>query len=229
MFGTLLESKSRRRRRTRVAAVSIAAHAVAITLASAATRREPVPPPEPPRDTALIYVAPPVEHTIRRNAGHGTPVPGHRITAPTSTPTGLPSIGPMQVDVADPVIGTSTGESLTAPTPEMGAGTASGSVPDGGVYRIVERAAAALPGAPRARYPESLRQAAVEGQAVLRFVVDSAGRVERGSVVTVSATHGLFAAAAREALAGTRFAPAEVGGRRVRQLVEQAYAFTLDR
>jgi protein TonB len=98
-----------------------------------------------------------------------------------------------------------------------------------GIFRVVERPAAALPGAPIARYPESLRRAGIEGEVVLRFVVDSAGRVEPGSITTVRASHPLFDEAVRRALGSTRFAPAEVGGRRVRQLVEQAFTFAIDR
>jgi protein TonB len=80
---------------------------------------------------------------------------------------------------------------------------------------------------PRPRYPEPLRAAGIEGRAVLRFVVDTLGRVEGGSATVVQATHPAFGDAALAALPAMRFRPAEAGGRRVRQLVELPIDFVL--
>jgi protein TonB len=51
--------------------------------------------------------------------------------------------------------------------------------------------------------------------------------VERKSVTILSATHEQFARSVREALPRMRFVPAEVAGRKVRQLVEQRFGFEL--
>jgi hypothetical protein len=64
---------------------------------------------------------------------------------------------------------------------------------------------------------------------VLRFVVDTAGRVEAGSVHVVRADHPLFADGGPRRARRRVLPPAEAGGRRVRQLVEQAFAFALAR
>jgi protein TonB len=80
---------------------------------------------------------------------------------------------------------------------------------------------------PQPEYPRRLRAAGLDGSVVARFVVDTAGRVERGSIEILQATHGLFADAVREWLPRTGYSPAESAGRRVRQLVEQRIAFTL--
>ena len=64
------------------------------------------------------------------------------------------------------------------------------------------------------RYPEQLRQAGVDGRVLVRFTVDTTGRVDPSSVKILTSTHDLFSRAVRESLAGFRFKPAEVNGRR---------------
>jgi protein TonB len=92
----------------------------------------------------------------------------------------------------------------------------------------VERPVAALPGTSPS-YPELLRAAGLEGQVVVQFVVDTTGRAEGGSVRILSTSHELFAQSIRAAVPKMRFRPAEIGGRRVRQLVQQAFGFSLAR
>ena len=64
---------------------------------------------------------------------------------------------------------------------------------------------------------------------LVRFVVDTTGRVERGSVQVVSSSNELFTASVRSALPSLRFRPASAGGRLVRQLVELPFEFALER
>ena len=79
------------------------------------------------------------------------------------------------------------------------------------------------------RYPESLRNAGIEGQVLIRFVVDTAGRIEPSSVQVLSATHPLFARAVTAALGGFRFRPAEAAGRRVEATAEMPFEFSISR
>jgi protein TonB len=51
--------------------------------------------------------------------------------------------------------------------------------------------------------------------------------VDLSSFKVVRATHDLFATAVRNALPGMRFYPAELGDRKVRQVVQQPFAFTI--
>jgi TonB family protein len=69
-------------------------------------------------------------------------------------------------------------------------------------------------------YPDSLRRARTGGEAVIEFVVDTAGAVEWETVGVVAATHPLLAEAARSAARSARFIPAQRAGRPVRQLVQ---------
>jgi TonB family protein len=69
-------------------------------------------------------------------------------------------------------------------------------------------------------YPDSLRRAKSGGEAVVEFVVDTAGRVEVETLGVVTATHPMLADAARTAARSARFVPAQRAGRTVRQLVQ---------
>ena len=69
----------------------------------------------------------------------------------------------------------------------------------------------------------------VEGSVLVQFVVDTTGHVESSSINFIRATHPLFAQSTRQWLARTRYLPAEIEGRPVRQLVQQEVAFALDR
>lgn len=91
---------------------------------------------------------------------------------------------------------------------------------------FVEEAPQILAG-PLPAYPELLRQAGIRGRVVLEAVVDTAGRVERGSLTVVSATNPGFVAPARQALAATLFRPGRVHGRAVRVRVRIPVDFTL--
>ena len=95
-------------------------------------------------------------------------------------------------------------------------------------YGSVERIATPLAGNGSPNYPRSLRAAGVEGSVVVTFVVDTAGRAEPASITIVTATHALFADAVRQWLLRTRYAPAEIRGTRVRQLVQQEVGFKLN-
>lgn len=92
----------------------------------------------------------------------------------------------------------------------------------------VEKPAEALPGGSRPAYPAALSAAHVEGQVLAQFVVDTAGRVEIGTFKVLEATNVVFADAVQAALPGMRFAPAELHGRAVRQVVQQPFVFRLD-
>jgi protein TonB len=92
---------------------------------------------------------------------------------------------------------------------------------------LVDKPALPLPNNPTPGYPEMLRAAGVTGAVVARFVIDSAGRAEVRTLQVVRSDHELFTAAVRTVLPRMRFIPAEVNGRRVRVLVEQAFVFRL--
>ena len=62
---------------------------------------------------------------------------------------------------------------------------------------------------------------------LLRFVIDSTGRVDQGSIEVVENTEEMFVPPARESVARAVFRPARMSGSPVRQLAEQSVRFVL--
>jgi len=62
-----------------------------------------------------------------------------------------------------------------------------------------------------------------------QFVVDESGRAEVDSVLFLRSDNRLFEEAVRSVLPRLRFTPAEIGGRKVRQLVQMPFVFTLNK
>jgi TonB family protein len=78
-----------------------------------------------------------------------------------------------------------------------------------------------------ARYPDMLRSANVEGEVLAQFVVDTTGRADMSSFKVLKTTHDLFTNAVKSALPNMKFYPAEVGGKKVKQLVQMPFQFNL--
>lgn len=91
----------------------------------------------------------------------------------------------------------------------------------------VEKPVSQAPGSGMPRYPDILRQAGVEGNVLASFVVDEAGLADTGTFKALRSTHELFTMAVKQALPNMRFVPAEVGGKKVKQLVQQPFAFAI--
>jgi protein TonB len=69
----------------------------------------------------------------------------------------------------------------------------------------------------------------VEGRVVAAFVVSDAGLVEEASIKILSSDNPLFSDAVMSALGRMRFVPGEIGGKKVRQLVQMPFLFKLSR
>lgn len=93
----------------------------------------------------------------------------------------------------------------------------------------VEKPAASLPGSPGPRYPDILRSGGVEGTVLAQFEVDTTGRINIASFRVLRSDHAMFEQAVRSALPNLRYLPAEIGGRKVKQLVQQPFTFALQR
>jgi protein TonB len=91
----------------------------------------------------------------------------------------------------------------------------------------VEKQVQAMPGNTAPRYPDMLRSANVEGEVLAQFVVDTTGRADMSSFKVLKETHALFTQAVKTALPNMKFYPAEVGGRKVKQLVQMPFQFNL--
>jgi periplasmic protein TonB len=91
----------------------------------------------------------------------------------------------------------------------------------------VEKPVTPVPNTGTPHYPDILRQAGVEGDVLVTFVVDTTGRADPASFKILRSSHELFATAVKQALPAMRFIPAEVGGKKVKQLVQQPFSFAI--
>ena len=234
MFGTLIESHAVTPRRTGGSIASILIHSVIITSGVIATATDIVTPP-PPRDGPVIvhYVDPvpaPPQHrqsATLTNASVASVPSMPRLNIPTVVPVGIPPIDPNAVattpnDFRAGPVGTAelicTRNCDTA-TPSDANGNQLWGTRDL-MMRLLEE-----PVPPR--YPEMLRRAGVEGDVVVKFAVDTTGRVDLASVEIVRSTHDAFTIAVRESLSRLRFAPATTGERKTRALAVMPFHFTL--
>ncbi len=228
MFNNLLESKPKKQKSGGLVAGSLILHVGLIGLAVVATaharqalekpkqekidfvevkKNEPEPPKnEPPPQV----VAPP-------------PPKGFQVlNAPVEIPDVLPDID-LSKKVTDEADFTGKGQQGG-----VSKGVDKPVVTDQPYFEFqVEKPVVQAPGSSAPRYPDILRQAGVEGEVLAQFVVDTLGKAEAGSFKVLKSSHDLFAQSVRSALPSMRFIPAEVGGRKVKQLVQQPFAFAI--
>jgi periplasmic protein TonB len=213
--------------RTSWTVASTALHAAVIAVVALAGTREVVKQmPEPPTDR-IFFADVPRAAAPAGAASHGNPgsisarpalrVPDIAVPAITHMVEGLVRVPTSPWPAAD--VGAITRVS-GPPTREPA---------DPYDRWSVDRAVVPLRDNPAPEFPQTLRSAGVSGEVLARFVVDTTGRVEAASIRIPSASHELFADAVRRWLSRTRYEPAQAGGVRVRQLVEQRVEFSLTR
>jgi len=232
MLGVLLESRARRQRRAGGAALSIATHLAIITFITMTTVRMAPARPEHIALTTVHFavpktVSPPVAHVVT-DPRTSTPVLSvstvHHIDVPLTIPTSLPPINFSTATTSDDIVIGGSGDShgSTGPRSILDGEPTSASTEWRGRELLMRIVTTAKP-----RYPDHLRAAGIEGTVVVRFTVDTTGRVDRKSAQIISSTHNLFSQAVLDALAGFRFKPAEVGSRRVAALAEMPFEFRI--
>jgi periplasmic protein TonB len=235
MFENLIETKPKKPKTLKTMALSIFVHVVLIGGAVYGTlqakeaiekpkaekvefvemkKDEPPPPEKQPEPPPEVVAAPP-------------PPKGFQVlTAPIKIPEVLPDI-----DLTKPVTDEAdfSGKGVAGGIAKGVVG-GTGPVGDQTYFEFqVEKQVAPAPGNAGPRYPDMLRSANVEGEVLVQFVVDTTGRVEMGTFKVLKSSHDLFTNSVRQALGSMRFFPAEIGGRRVKQLVQQPFNFTLTR
>lgn len=236
MFNNLIESKPQKQRSLGSTIFSVVAHVVVIGMSVVATKQvgeavaeevmqkvdfveikkdEPPPPEEapPPPD---VVAPPPIAKGFQV------------LTAPVNIPDVIP-----EIDLS---------KKLTNEADFSGKGVAGGIASGvvGGTPQVidnnqtffdfqVEKPVAPVPGTGSPRYPDILRSSSIEGEVLAQFVVDTTGRVEVSTFKVIRTSHELFSASVRQALPQMRFLAAEVGGRKVKQLVQQPFVFALQK
>lgn len=180
-----------------------------ISSESIANRMYYIPPPD--REQQPLGSRESVHYiTLAEGLGRG---PGPAIAdarRPVGIPEQSPDVGSHAVDsvAASPVVGDKTGDSVFTVL-EV----------DSAVARSQNSAAPA--------YPLDLVQKHIEGGVIVRYVVDTTGFADTTSFEVIKSTNDGFVRAVRDALPYMRFAPAKIGARKVRQLVEQPFTFRI--
>jgi protein TonB len=74
-------------------------------------------------------------------------------------------------------------------------------------------------------YPDRLKNGGIEGQVIVQFIVDENGAAVMDSFKVLRSNDSAFSEAVKKAVSQTTYIPAELQGRKVRQLVQQPYKF----
>lgn len=230
MLARLLESKKEGERSMWGAILSTIAHTAAIGVAVFATAQARIderPPAEIVRWVAPRPVAPPAEASAPRRPREP------RVAVPRPAALAIDRIDVVipPVDLAAALRSHDRFPSDGSLVPHGASADSDSGVasPEPFSAEQVERQVYLRAGNPPPRYPNALRAAGIEGQVIVLFVVNEDGRIEPSSVRFARSDNPLFEAAVRDALAKMRFGAAEVGGKKVRQLVQMPFVFSLSR
>jgi protein TonB len=235
MFANLIESQAAKQKRAGGFVWSFVIHSILISGAVYATysvgnalekpkaekvefvtvkKDEPPPPKE--------EVKPPPEVIMKAPPPKGFQV----LTAPIKIPDVLP-----QIDMSKKVTDEAdfTGKGVAGGIAKGVVGGTPTPVNDNQTYFEfqVEKQVTPYPNNTAPHYPDMLRSANVEGEVVAQFVVDTTGRADMSKFQVLKSTHDLFTNAVKSALPQMKFYPAEVGGKKVRQLVQMPFQFNL--
>ena len=236
MFDNLIESQAKKQKRAGGFLMSFVVHTVLIAGAVYATysvgnalekpkaekvgfvtvkKDEPPPPKEEPKP-------PPPQEIMKAPPPKGFQV----LTAPIKIPDVLPDI-----DLSKKVTNEEdfSGKGVAGGIAKGVVGGQPQKIDENQTYFEfqVEKQVSPYPGNPAPRYPDMLRSANVEGEVLAQFVVDTTGRADMGSFKVLKSTHDLFTNAVKASLPNMKFYPAEVGGKKVKQLVQMPFQFNL--
>jgi len=230
MLATLFESKARKERSPAGVALSAGVHSVLIGAALYATAQAR---PGPFKSTEIVrplYFPPTPAHAV----------PSRTMSANvTRSPLSQLRFVPPRIEISVPAVEIPATLSRAS---DFNSGAVLGPAVDGSVHGSpggigndpfladqVEKQVFLEPGSKPPRYPEALRAGGVEGRVVALFIVNDRGLVEETSIRILHSDNPLFEDAVRTALGRLRFVPAETGGKKVRQLVQMPFVFTLSR
>ena len=236
MLNVLLESKAVRTKRMGGTLMSVLVHGAIIAAVIALGVRPTsvdARTPDFPKEPSIYRI--PVRPSPERPRGDPRPSQPDQPIAPTHTLT-LPSVddvpaGIPPVDLAATPITDATEFTRGVSSGSGGADNRGPSGPAEGVLeeRYVDRPPHVVGTPVQPVFPMSLRDRGVNGRVSVQFVIDTLGRAEMSGLRVVEATDPLFAQSVRAVLPRYRFSPGEVGGQKVRTLVQMPFEFSLVR
>jgi protein TonB len=195
------------------------------------------PPPPPKKAEAPKPKTPKVEVPKLPKVEAPAPPQGFKVVAPpVSVPTNLPTIDlskaiTNEADFSGKGVKGGTADGVKGGTGKEGdtgkeAGPAKeeehGPYMEFQVEKPVQKIGGDAP-----EYPSQLRDQGVEGQVIAQFVVNESGRYEPGSLKILNSSNSAFTAAVKDALPRMRFSAAQIGGKKVQQLVQMPFQFNM--
>ena len=224
MFSNLIESKPVKQRSVSTTILSVIVHAAILAAAVVATLNagQKLKEAVKAEDVKFAEVKKAVQPDKPPDAPVAPPPPkGFQVlSAPINIPDKIPD-----VDLSKSVTDENdfTGKGVAGGNSR---GAQGGSPTDQPLFEFqVEKPALARDGNPPPKYPSMLEAAQVEGEVLVQFVVDTAGRAEMGTFKVLKASNELFASEVRRVLPFYRFYAAEAGGHKVKQYVQLPIRF----
>ena len=238
MFNNLLESKPKKERRGGGTVTSIVVHSILVGLAVYATANAAIRN-EKPKQEKIDFVETPKDEPPPPKEEPPPPPPPDVVVAPPP-PKGF-QVLTAPVEIPDVIPDIDLSKKVTDEADFSGKGVAGGVAKgvEGGKAVVqsdqpyfefqVEKPVVPAPGSVSPRYPDMLRQAGIEGEVLAQFVVDTTGKAEPGSLKILKSSHDMFVQSVKNALPQMKFIPAEVGGKKVKQLVQQPFTFSISK
>ena len=237
MFNNLLESKPKKEKRGGGTVTSVIVHSILVGLAVYATANAAIRN-EKPKQEKIDFVETPKDEPPPPKEEPPPPPPPDVVVAPPP-PKGF-QVLTAPVEIPDVIPDIDLSKKVTDEADFSGKGVAGGVAKGkegGAVVQSdqpyfefqVEKPVVPAPGSVSPRYPDMLRQAGVEGEVLAQFVVDTTGKAEPGSLKILKSSHDMFVQSVKNALPQMKFIPAEVGGKKVKQLVQQPFTFSISK
>ena len=232
MFNNLLESKAQKQKRFGGSITSIVVHTAIVAALVIVTKNSGIIN-EKPKEEKVDFVE------VKKKPEKAPPPPDAVVAPPPpkgfqvlSAPIEIPNVIP-DIDLSKKVTDEAdfSGKGVAGGIAK-GLEGGKGPVPQGDQPYFdfqVEKPVVMAPGAQGPAYPDMLRTAGIEGTVLAQFVVDTTGRAEMNTFKVLKSDNDLFSNSVKNALQRMRFLPAEVGGRKVKQLVQQPFQFSLNR
>jgi protein TonB len=199
------------------------------------------PPPPPKKEVPKVAPkpkapAPKVEMPKLAKEVAPAPPKGFKVVAPVvNIPTNIPTVDLSKAitnenDFSGKGVAGGSDKGVKGGTGTDGdIGKAAGAADHGPYMEFQVEKPVAKIGGDAPEYPSSLRDSGVEGQVLAQFVVNESGRYEGGSLKILSSSNPAFTAAVKDALPRMRFSAAQIGGKKVQQLVQMPFQFHLQK
>jgi protein TonB len=233
MFNQLLESKAKKQKMAGGTTFSVVLHTVLIGAAVYATARAGVKDEKAKAEKIQF-----VEMKKEPPKVPDKPPPPKEVVVKPPPPKGFQVLrAPVKIDIKIPEIDLS--KAITNENDFSGkgvkGGTGNGVV--GGIANTnqtyfefqVEKPAESMPDNPKPKYPSVLESSGIAGEVQAQFVVRSDGKADMDTFKVLKSTNELFTQAVKNVLPRMRFSPAQIGGKPVNQLVQQAFQFAVPR